>query len=165
MNGYTLKIYNGDKLLDTYNITANYIEYLEFTDLVVDKTNLVIKNIAVNTIFNSILDKINTTGEKRIIDSRTGSELSSNDKIKTGDKIEIKMNNKTYTYLISVKGDANGDGNININDLIILSRHITKVNIITENIYMISADVNDDSNVNINDIIKLSKYIIKNTEL
>ena len=58
------------------------------------------------------------------------------------------------------KGDVNGDGNINIRDIILIRKYIansTKWNL--SNSQKLRAEVTGDGNINIRDIIKIRKYI------
>ena len=57
-----------------------------------------------------------------------------------------------------VYGDANGDGAVNINDVILLQKFIAKWDVTLDEA---SADANADGSVNINDVILLQKYIAK----
>ena len=55
-------------------------------------------------------------------------------------------------------GDANGDGAVNINDVILLQKFIAKWDVSLD---AASADANADGSVNINDVILLQKFIAK----
>ena len=57
-----------------------------------------------------------------------------------------------------IYGDANGDGAVNINDVILLQKYIAKWDVTLDEA---SADANADGSVNINDVILLQKYIAK----
>jgi len=77
----------------------------------------------------------------------------------TGDKITIKGTSESKTYIISVRGDINGDGAVKINDLILLQSHILEKTKLT-NEKMYAADINYDSNLKINDLILIQSYIL-----
>ena len=145
----------------TLTITRPYMEdTLDFTDLDVDNTNLIIVNLVTNTSVSDILSRINTTGEKTMVDGKTGGSLTSNEKIKTGDKVTVELSDITYTYTLSVKGDVNEDGNVGIGDLAKIARHQIEGNLITEQYMVEAADVNRDGKIAIGDLAKLSRYLL-----
>ena len=57
-------------------------------------------------------------------------------------------------YRIKLYGDLNGDGKVNVMDLIRLKRHIADGTEVVGN-----ADVNGDGKVNVMDLIRLKRYI------
>ena len=70
-------------------------------------------------------------------------------------------------FLITVKeesadvllGDVNGDSEVDANDLTALSRHVAKIEEITDEALLKAADVNSDSGVDANDLTLLSRYV------
>ena len=62
---------------------------------------------------------------------------------------------------ITLKGDVNLDGNVTIDDLTYLAKHIAKIETITAEQSLINAEVNDDGEVTIDDLTKLARYIAK----
>ena len=56
-------------------------------------------------------------------------------------------------------GDINGDGNVNILDLQLLLRHVSRRNILTDDRQLLAADVNRDGNVDILDLRLLLQYV------
>ena len=71
----------------------------------------------------------------------------------TSDKLVIPRLEKTVIY-----GDANGDGKINLLDLIAMRKYLAKWNI---EIDTVAADCNADGKVNLLDLILLRKYLAK----
>ncbi len=70
-----------------------------------------------------------------------------------------KAQNISYVLLDGVKlGDANGDGNININDVTAIQRHLAELGTL-EGIYRYAADSNQDSVLNISDATHLQSYL------
>ena len=67
--------------------------------------------------------------------------------------VSVKATYKTITY-----GDLNGDGKINLLDLIALRKHLAKWSI---EIDMNAADCNADGKINLMDLILLRKYLAK----
>lgn len=70
-----------------------------------------------------------------------------------------KAQNIPYVLLDEVKlGDANGDDNININDVTAIQRHLAQLEQI-EGIYLYAADANQDGTLDISDATSLQRYI------
>lgn len=70
-----------------------------------------------------------------------------------------KENGCSYELLDGVKlGDVNGDGNININDVTEIQRHVAGL-IHLEGIYLCAAEVNQDDSLDVCDVTTLQKYI------
>jgi len=59
---------------------------------------------------------------------------------------------------LSVPGDVNGDGKVNLNDVSLILKNIAKWNVTMD---ADAADVNDDGKVNLNDVSLILKYIAK----
>lgn len=82
---------------------------------------------------------------------------NSNEKLATGMQVKITLNNQSQEYTIIVTGDANGDGEANIMDMLSVNKHrLNKVRL--ENEYYEAADTNKDGKVDIMDILQLNKY-------
>lgn len=65
----------------------------------------------------------------------------------------------SYVLLDGVKlGDANGDDNININDVTAIQRHLAQLEQI-EGIYLYAADANQDGTLDISDATSLQMYL------
>ena len=56
-------------------------------------------------------------------------------------------------------GDADGDGNVNINDATLLQKYIAHYNIVSE-ITLENADTNDDGLIDIRDVTEIQRYLI-----
>ena len=139
---------------------------MEFDEsLDIDEDNTIINNVSVGTNINSIKNKINTSGNISVFDKDDNVITNTTANIRTGDKFKIEFSRQTLYYIVSVRGDINGDGQVNINDVIGMSKHVVKGNVISGTEYINASDVNDNGNIEINDVIKLAKHIIKDTEL
>ena len=112
-----------------------------------------------------MIGKINTSGNVSVLDKNDNVIEDSTSNLGTGYKFKIELYSQTLYYTISVRGDINGDRQVNINDVIGISKHVIKGNVISGIEYVNASDVNDNGNIDINDVIKLAKHIIKNTEL
>lgn len=67
-------------------------------------------------------------------------------------------------YQVVLFGDTNGDGKINVLDLTLMSRHITKRTTL-QNLFSVSADVNRDGKVNVLDLTLTSRHITKRSTI
>ena len=101
-----------------------------------------------------------------LIGKYTGTELAGKTIVVEGDTVKIKLvSDEVYgeygfavTKIMAEKdhtpGDLNGDGKVNVMDLIRLKRHIADGTEVVGN-----ADVNGDGKVNVMDLIRLKRYI------
>ena len=165
-DGMILKIYYDDLELDSYSLRLTVDDDLVDPEIIFDDSINVIENsnyIAYGT------GEITVAEFRNLVDSvggdlfikNNGSEKKLTDKIMTGDVIELYVSNELKTrYVISVKGDVTGDGNINSDDVIKMSRHIVKGNILTGDEFILAADMNNNGRIDINDIVRFVKNII-----
>lgn len=77
----------------------------------------------------------------------------------TGMKARFELNGELNEFLIGVSGDANGDGEINITDLIVVRAHILNKKKL-EGIYFYAADVNGNGEINITDYVGINADIL-----
>ena len=86
----------------------------------------------------------------------------------SSDEFEMKtgmiLRDSSGYYNIIIKGDINGDGQINVVDVSKLYSHIRNTNTMTENYFLRASDTSDDSMVNIVDVSKLYSFIRKTIE-
>ena len=77
----------------------------------------------------------------------------------TGDKIEVSGTSETVTFIISVRGDTSGDGQVKLNDFILIQSHILgKLTLENEKFY--AGDVNFDNGIKLNDFILVQSHIL-----
>ena len=75
-------------------------------------------------------------------------------------KIELKLDDEVKNFTIVVSGDVNGDGEINILDMIKLNRHIVGKSSLS-GCYLEAGDANHKGDgINIMDMIVLNNHII-----
>ena len=79
--------------------------------------------------------------------------------IGTGDVITISNNGTSVTFNAVVKGDSSGDGNINIQDLLKVQKHILGYSELNGS-YLKAADNNNDGEVNLVDLLRIQKHIL-----
>ena len=76
---------------------------------------------------SNIQEKIKTNLDVKIV-NRNNKELKLTDIVSTGCKVQVEENGKILRqYNIIIYGDANGDGNINSIDLLVIQRHILEL--------------------------------------
>ena len=135
--------------------------------------------VSVNTIATNIGVKVNnsnmsgialgTTGGNLInrvknISSNASVSVSNNGKLGTGNTITISSNGESKTYTIIVYGDPNGDGTINIFDLVRTQKIILGTVSPTE-AQRNAADANKDGKVDIFDLVRIQKHILNITNI
>ena len=91
----------------------------------------------------------------------SGMEKEDGAVMKTGDLIQAFAPNGApwYSAAVLIYGDVNGDGMINISDLIKVRNHILKDNLLTD-LFALAGDVNRDTIINISDLIKIRNHIL-----
>lgn len=63
------------------------------------------------------------------------------------------------SYKLVKKGDVNGDGDIDVSDVIVMLNHIKKKNIITDNAKLEAASVSGEIEITVTDVVKELNYI------
>jgi len=86
----------------------------------------------------------------------TLSNVSASDR--NGNAVGITTQNGTFTVLAVRRGDINQDGVINVQDLILLIRHLTGESPLT-GAALQAADVNGDGQVNVQDVVRLIQHL------
>ena len=82
----------------------------------------------------------------------------------TGDILTVTIGSDTKTYKLVVSGDTNGDGKIDILDLLKIQKNILESSKL-EKEYLNAADVNLDTKVDILDLLKVQKHILGQGEI
>ena len=142
-------------IIEEYKITK---EYIDVSKLNIDENNF-INDFEVGDTYKKILDKIDTSGEIKIIDN-AGKELTSNDNVRTGSKIRIELTTETKEYTVVVLGDVTGTGKITMADVMKTANYLLDNSVIKEECYKKAADVTKDGNIKISDVMKLANYVL-----
>ena len=83
----------------------------------------------------------------------------------TGQTLQITSSNgESKTFTIVVTGDANGDGEITILDLLKVQKHLSNSSKLT-NSYLQAADTNADNSVTILDLLRIQKHLLNEIKL
>lgn len=102
----------------------------------------------------------------RIVYKNTsGTQIIGSVNIKTGDTINItSSSNEVVTYILIVNGDTNGDGKVDILDLLRVQKHILNSSKLTD-AYYLASDTNSDNKVDILDLLRVQKHILGSIKL
>ena len=134
-------------------ISVTYAAYLTIKTYVIDNGYLY-QNNAVMTVKDF---KENNNIPDIQIYNKAGEILNDTDKISTGDTFEQNGEQNT----IVLRGDLNGDGNMDENDFIAIKEHAIEKNILQDE-YEVSADLDENNEINLIDVLLFKR--IKNTE-
>ena len=114
-----------------------------------------ILNVSGYTNKQEFVKKLNNSIKYQVL--RNGQAVSDNDLIATGDKLKLE-NGKEFT--ISVTGDLNGDGKVNVTDIIRLRKFILTRSNLNE-AQLLAADTNlDEKTISVADLIKLRLLVL-----
>lgn len=116
--------------------------------------NSVVSNIAIGTTKSSFLESLKATSKSVEVTVTSNREV-----LGTGDTIQITNGEKTETLSVVIYGDTNGDGNVNILDLLSVQKQILGTTNLSGN-YKIASDTNRDGNINILDLLAVQKQIL-----
>ena len=139
-NLYAQWIKNSDLVIKNYKLDENnyYLSYIP------EKTNLSTysKNIILGDTYKLTVDL-------------------NNNYIYTGSKTRItKDNNVIVEYTNIVRGDVNGDGLVNIADVVKVADHTIIQNTIKNSYEKYAGEVTNDNIINISDVIKIADYTL-----
>lgn len=117
-----------------------------------------ITNINLGTTAAHMIAAIKSSGGDITI-TTDGKNISGQEKLGTGDIATIKANGQEKSYRIVIRGDANGDGEVDAVDYVKVYKYIMGGSTLNGS-YSIAADVNNDGVVDAIDYVKLYKYIM-----
>ena len=136
----------------------------EFDESIKKNENLLILD---DNNFSNLINKINiysiTSAFKHLDNAK---KIIATDIIKTGDYLNIKINNShTIEYLIVYRGDVTADGKISYLDYVSVYNHIQKIKDPSstkqelKELALIAADMSDDGKINYLDYVKIYNKI------
>ncbi len=160
----TVKAINGETLTYTVNIKKieedNYtpVEILNGVGIKVSDNYL--SNIEVGTDVSNIINSISSKYHfaSTTITNSSGTKVTDGI-VKTGEIITLTNAGITESYKTIIYGDTNGDGLIDIRDLLSIQKHLVKAKTLT-NEYLKSADLNKDNTIDIRDLLLEQKYLV-----
>jgi len=145
----------GNKSIFVFNIIINN----EITSdiLNVNQTNKYISTIPTGTTVIQFLSKVKQDNVQVYINNI---KVSGDTLLSTNATVNLMSGNTVInTYTIILTGDINGDGKINISDMIVLKSQLLNQKELS-NVYAKAADTNGDGKLNITDFIQLKSHII-----
>ena len=150
-------------------VSRNFVIYKDIPDKItsqsvsVNQSSSIISKITVGTKVSDILNKIDQKKYVAVYNGNT--RVSSDTLVATGMKVVISDgNNIKKQYTIIVTGDVNGDGKINVADMMSVKSHILKKSTLAGNWYS-AADVNGDAKINVADFMSVKGYILKKNNI
>ena len=167
---YNKEIFNNYDLENTWsfdNVNSAYLVLFEkdFDNIVKLNTYLLQDNLIyqVNSKTKTsdfITDISNIEDLNYKVYSSSGTELTEEEAVTTGSYIDVSNEFKSKRYYIVVTGDANGDGELSIFDIVKINNHIIDSSKRLEGMYTLAADYNQDGELSIFDIVKINNAII-----
>ncbi len=155
---------NGE--IKTYKINIIKVEKTISIEELSNKLGVISDNIIPNnqidTKISTIVNKIlsNVPGSIISINDSTGIITDMNTNLKTDQTIMVKTtSNETIIYKVAVTGDVDGNGIIDILDLLKIQRHILKSKLLNSS-YLVAGDTNNDKTVDILDLLRIQKHIL-----
>lgn len=161
------------KYVVLYKIIHEGIDYVIGSNLVViggivDINTNVLTIDDDKLIFNSNISDVSEfinlftiSGDSKLLHLDSDGKTCKSDKLKTGDFLQININNKKYVkYKLVMIGDTNGDGKVSSIDYLNIRNHVQNVSSITNELYLIAADYNKDNNIDENDYLSIKEHIL-----
>ena len=158
---------NGDKKTYKLTIVRSPNQYGEPTinDVVensgVKSDGTYFSGIELGTNINTLIDKIKSLNARATVTIKNSSgTIKNNQAFATGDVVSITSAGETKEYTVVIYGDTNGDGKINVLDLLVIQKHILGVSNLKDAKGK-AADSSHDGKINALDLLKVQKHILE----
>ena len=147
------------KKTKTATYTIIITKMIEIKEYIIE--NGVLTNVISETTVTNFKNNIITGNQVSIkIVNKDNIELKETEIVKTGDKLQVIVNNIITEYPIIITGDVDGDGYINIKDILTINKHrLNKVKL--TDVYFIAGDIDKNGEADIRDILQINKYRLK----
>ena len=151
----------------TYNITFIKVDGVQTINDIISNLKVKVdgnyfKSISAGTNASNLINTINKLdpGATIVLKDANNNAISTSSDLATGQTITITTSSKeTSTFKIVVTGDASGDGQITILDLLKVQKHLLKSSTLTD-AYLYASDTNSDNDVTILDLLRIQKHIL-----
>ncbi|MDY3276259.1 MAG: cadherin-like beta sandwich domain-containing protein [Agathobacter sp.] len=144
----------------TLTVVRQELEVGEVTSSVYKIGSKYITSLKPGVKASDFLGKISAEGATLKVVDASGKEKTG--KLATGNKLQVydSKNELVKSYEIVIYGDANGDGDINVLDMIKVNRHILGLSKLS-GCYLTAADANrDNAGVNVLDMIFINRHAL-----
>ena len=113
-------------------------------------------NISPITALEEMKQNITTNGTIKVYSN--DDEITDNDDIiTTSMKLVISLNDEKQEFIIAVKGDTNGDGISDLDDILEINKHRLNKALLT-NERLLAGDVDKNNKADLDDILQINKY-------
>lgn len=159
-------------LTKVYKITIIKVEDTTSLNDIIGKLSVKVNNNIMYNISNGVtirdikstINKISPNATVTVND-KDYRGVSDSETMKTGYMLTISTpSNEAKTYNVAVTADTNGDGKVDIIDLLRIQKHLLNELKITDAYYMAS-DTNQDGKVDIIDLLRIQKYLLNELKL
>lgn len=155
----TEKAYAGEAAKAVFKTTSNLPTQLTSSKFSVNTSSKKVSSISAETV---AADFLKAFGEEGFIHLETadGKSVDSKAYVGTGMKVVLSDGETVSAeYTVVLTGDSNGDGKINVSDMVEVKAHILRKETLKENA-LSAADVNGDGKVNISDLVAVKAHIL-----
>lgn len=116
-----------------------------------------ITGVSPETNAEDFLKKLSAEGAELAVVTPDGKPRSG--LVGTNDRVQIIQNGSLrQVYPVVIRGDVNGDGRINVVDLLTIQKHLLSVSALS-GCPLQAADINGDGNINVLDLMKGQRYL------
>ncbi len=163
---HQIKITAENGALKTFNLNFKVVSDLPITveDIVsnmgIKYDDTYLRGIGLGTDMETISNKVkgvHALAQTTVKD--LNGKLKEKGTFSTGDKVIIESGLDTKTYTVIIKGDTNGDGKIDLVDLLRVRKHLLGSKL--ENEYYQAADINGDGKIDLIDLLLVQKHLLK----
>jgi hypothetical protein len=91
--------------------------------------------------------------------NRFGIELTGSSLVGTGASVTVDEGTAIINYLLLLRGDIDGDGNVLIGDLAYVKQQLLK-SVALSGVFFSAADINSNGSVTVSDLLLLKKQLL-----
>lgn len=151
---------NQDEIVELPAEFNDFVEKLTYKN----EGNL-LYNIPVDTQLKEFMEEVQSVDENAMVSMMNANGESINDGVlMTGYRMKVILNtnesNQEFVFILSVKGDVNGDGKILPTDYVLIKNHIMKSGATLKGAYAKAADYNEDGKILPTDYVRIKNYIM-----